>query len=692
MWQIPINANLFSGTTLFTKQLQVPTQKDTPQTQELKSELETQPILTDTQRVVNIVRSHNDPIVIRGLPLKLSNKINNIQSNYVGANNDQMLSTATLQGRVNLIHNASQDTIGNAILVNNLLDPRVNDIASAEFYLNRNLTAEELANKSVTGPRGGSVIVRPQNLAEIFRNPDDARMRASIINPNHAINPRVINNIIPNEIPPEIQADLNNFQPVEFKVPEIPRIRRNPDDTDSDEEKFDDFKDDGDDDDFKGGRPPPDYEPPSYAAANLGDYDHDQTMATVNRGINRIKQMRQRRLEMKSVNEPYESHSLIHAPRHLMNEDNAPRQGLLHAKPVIEPIAMDEDIIAREEKAESKRRIEAEHKANSGVSGMLRNTFSSAKKFLGSSGNRSLPLTTDNKPRRNSNHNNNNINNVSEANRSYDPDNLDDQGEEMVRAYKQKYGTPAEIRQAILDKKAHITRNIQRRNYNERTQREQKSREGRNGNNNVSTYNAGGMKKRKRSRSRSRFSGSGIKDNILEESELGNVLPNYQKNKRGRYYLARKNLKLGIIGIDELKLKDNILSIVRLTTNNKINGYPNRSISDPLKKAILELVQNVWPDLNLLNKDEGEFIKGLVKKSHLNIKQETPKPKSKSNKEKPLSISEVNNRLALCLGSLKNGNNSKQLKKETINLLRYLIMNSRMTKERAIQISKTFKL
>jgi hypothetical protein len=732
MFAIPINSNLFNGTTLFTQQLQKPTQIDTPSTEELKSELKNNPILLDRQREFNIERTHNPSVSITGLPLKLSNECNKLHSNLIGPNDAPYLLTGTLQGKNNRIIQTSQDNIGLAILVNNLLG--VNDFSSAEYYLQRPLTVEEKFNKSISGPRGGSNIVHPQNLAKIFRADENQRIPP---NNNNNDGNKTLNYYYNVDEPVENKSYEYNYDDsddIENKYNSIEDLEGvgytnpnwiSPEQRLEDEKKiYDALSTEAEKDwpsavsDASGeGWTNPNWTNPKLLLPpvinNTTPYIRNKNnLENINNNLlNRSASLHFGGTHDPNVNfEDYmkkiygdrkkpltkvlRQYAKMKFDKDVKDQSNQQVKHALRkqaAKPITQPILeygkrMDRAYIKSKPSSIKKPQSRAEvfkkyHDIREEK--IIRNN---AKKV------RFNPVDDIKEiPRRATTFKLGRSQNMVDEDR-YNPNIMNDSvrlstgninsvniSNEEKRLYGEHVNNVVDPNLRQLDHE-----------QKERDKKEYKSIYPNLFGKGSSLPLTDGTGKSKRRNGR--FKGSGIKDNVLEETELGNVLPNYQKNKRGRYYLARKNLKLGIIGIDELKLHDNILSIVRLTTNNKINGYPNRSISEPLKLAILELVQNIWPDLNLLNKDEAEFIKGLVKKSHLNIKQEPAKPKPKSNKAKPTTIPDVQNKLALCLGSLKNGNNSKQLKKETIKILRYLIMNSKMTKERAIQISKTFKL
>lgn len=184
----------------------------------------------------------------------------------------------------------------------------------------------------------------------------------------------------------------------------------------------------------------------------------------------------------------------------------------------------------------------------------------------------------------------------------------------------------------------------------------------------------------------------------------GKVIPSLKQNALGRYTVMRDNVPFGIFYIDNNKLQDNILSLIRQTTKTKINDYKNQHISDEVKFAIIQLMQDVYPDLSKVSKEETLFIKELIKRSKLNIKPPPipPKPKplpempkahvNHKNKVKSLEIKKLMNQLTLNLGSLKSGNVSKQLSERTRKVIKLLYQLKQLSREQVLHISKAFQL
>lgn len=236
--------------------------------------------------------------------------------------------------------------------------------------------------------------------------------------------------------------------------------------------------------------------------------------------------------------------------------------------------------------------------------------------------------------------------------------------------------------------------------------------------------------KRKRSRSRkAKFHGSGLKSVNLDDYDLDDydldedededdeeepiedekeiksehpfgkkVIPSLKKNKLGRYQVLRNDQAFGIFYIDIDKLQhENILSLIRQTTRTKINGYPNQKVSDEMKLALMQLMEDVYPDFNSLTANEQLVLKDLIKRSKLNIsriKQPEIKKETVSNKNKPTkpAKSKVQHQLELWLGAIRSGVNSKELKMKIRTLLKQMYKDRMITKEKILQISKAFKL
>ena len=129
------------------------------------------------------------------------------------------------------------------------------------------------------------------------------------------------------------------------------------------------------------------------------------------------------------------------------------------------------------------------------------------------------------------------------------------------------------------------------------------------------------------------------------------------RNKRGRLIVgARDDIEFGILGIDKNKLKDNVLSICRLTTRKKVNGLPNQRISDNVKKAILFLLQGNQPDLSEITTKDRSLIGKIIKQSHVSG-LDIPKTIDNS------TLKELQQRLTINLGEIVSKNDSEENKK-----------------------------
>jgi hypothetical protein len=203
---------------------------------------------------------------------------------------------------------------------------------------------------------------------------------------------------------------------------------------------------------------------------------------------------------------------------------------------------------------------------------------------------------------------------------------------------------------------------------------------------NNSEFDAGGLyrlikaiaSKKKKGNKRRRIHGGGFDPDLFK-----GIL---KQNKRGRWCVMRDNMEFGIFGIDKLKLAKNILSIVRLTTGKKVNGWPNKEISHAVNTAILQLNQGMMPDYNELDENERDLIQKLVEQSHL------PTQGLKANKPVEVPIDQAKDLMLRNLGEIKSGNDSAQLRKQTQVLMNRLIKAKLLSPTTANQICHTFQL
>lgn len=158
-----------------------------------------------------------------------------------------------------------------------------------------------------------------------------------------------------------------------------------------------------------------------------------------------------------------------------------------------------------------------------------------------------------------------------------------------------------------------------------------------------------------------------------------------QQNRRGRWVVGmREDIPFGIFGIDKNKLKDNILSICRLSTGKKVDGFPNRKIHDKMKLIVLEMLQGVQPSISdELNQKDFEYVHKIIKRSRV-TGLELPKTK--------FTDSELNNKLSVNLGQIKSGNNSKSLLEETKEILNILAKKGYYNQFQVDHTSKIFQL
>lgn len=160
---------------------------------------------------------------------------------------------------------------------------------------------------------------------------------------------------------------------------------------------------------------------------------------------------------------------------------------------------------------------------------------------------------------------------------------------------------------------------------------------------------------------------------------------NLRKNKRGRWVTGmREDIPFGIFGVDKNKLKENILSICRLTNRKKIDGFPNKKIDKDVKLVILEILQGVIPsNIDHLKTGDQNYIHHLIKRSRVSG-LELPRTE--------FTDRELNNKLSVNLGQLRSGNDSEELIKETKQILNVLSKKGYYNEFQVEHISKEFKL
>lgn len=167
----------------------------------------------------------------------------------------------------------------------------------------------------------------------------------------------------------------------------------------------------------------------------------------------------------------------------------------------------------------------------------------------------------------------------------------------------------------------------------------------------------------------------------IEQTEEGtnndssNQLPlkNLRLNKRGRLCgNLREDIPFGVLGIDVNKLKQNIISIVRRSTNKKIDKLPNMKINQAFHDIMLQVLQGLYPEeqIQSLSKEEQKYLQLLLKTSMIDVhKLINPATYELKN----LSDKELQKRLIVNIGQLESGNNSKALKEESKEMVEKLI-------------------
>jgi hypothetical protein len=166
-------------------------------------------------------------------------------------------------------------------------------------------------------------------------------------------------------------------------------------------------------------------------------------------------------------------------------------------------------------------------------------------------------------------------------------------------------------------------------------------------------------------------------------------LKRLRRNARGRLVTGmREDLPFGIFGIDQLKLRDNTLSICRRTNRKKVNGFKNRKISNTCKLVVLEMLQGLQPQSQLMNEmtsDEYAYLDRVVKASQID-NLELPKP------EIPKGDIQLKRELYVNIGQMESGNDSEELKTLTRKLMKEIKRRGLLNDYQLNHISSELKL
>ena len=156
----------------------------------------------------------------------------------------------------------------------------------------------------------------------------------------------------------------------------------------------------------------------------------------------------------------------------------------------------------------------------------------------------------------------------------------------------------------------------------------------------------------------------------------GSGIEGMKVNAKGKLSPAREDVEFGIFGVDKVKLKHGLLSIIRLKNRKKINEFPNVIISAELKMAIMECLNGVNPDLTTLSRPDQQYLQKFIKRSHvsnLSIPKVNHNSSVRSHTETEHFFSHLQRTLEIGLGEVKSGNNSKELVNDIYHTLKLLL-------------------
>ena len=124
------------------------------------------------------------------------------------------------------------------------------------------------------------------------------------------------------------------------------------------------------------------------------------------------------------------------------------------------------------------------------------------------------------------------------------------------------------------------------------------------------------------------------------------------------------------------KLQQNIVSISDLN-RKKITGLPSIVVSDPVKNAIVAMIQGKKPSIKDMTTDERKYIEMLSKRSGV-------KDGGCCSDEDPTS------RFDLIIGEIQAGNNNPALKNELSMMINVLLKHKKITKEQALAFTDEY--
>lgn len=166
-------------------------------------------------------------------------------------------------------------------------------------------------------------------------------------------------------------------------------------------------------------------------------------------------------------------------------------------------------------------------------------------------------------------------------------------------------------------------------------------------------------------------------------------------NKRGRLANAREDIPFGIYGIDRVKLKHGLLSVIRLSNKKKVNEFPNCKLSPTLQSAIEQCLLGNCPDVTQLSSTDHYFLQRLIGRSHvsnISLPRLNPNASLRCSCQTLPTIKKLQHQLSLNLGEIQSGNNSMLLLGDTLHIVKSLLSQDKISLSNASDIVKAFEL
>lgn len=169
----------------------------------------------------------------------------------------------------------------------------------------------------------------------------------------------------------------------------------------------------------------------------------------------------------------------------------------------------------------------------------------------------------------------------------------------------------------------------------------------------------------------------------------------------GDYKVDKQYGKLGQYLLHKEKLAGNKLSILRERSRFKTNEYPNQLISDSMVKLLQTCLMGDSPSKKIfqsLPHEEQWFLSRLIKRSkcthvslpHIDEISSSYDQSTRATQHLPLA--ELKQKLQICLGEIKSGNNSNLLKTQTQEILIRCVEHHLLSYELAQDYAHTFHL